>query len=223
MVMDFWLRSKRFKAIEGQLEVRMWWKVTGQGHLCPSNLASLRSVLLPLTQLSVSQQFLSSPPSLLFFSPVSLRCSVTLSASKAKWASTRQRHFCTSSLLSSTFFKIPFIMAETTAELWLNQSGRPNPSARSLGAANLSTPCSNSASSHSQQQNMSFCIQKWKTAAPVFSGKTKQRNKQTQNEKQKKQKQKPGDQPNCLRHERRHDSSPYFLWLAKTRWQPSGF
>lgn len=139
MVMDFWLRSKRFKAIEGQLEVRMWWKVTGQGHLCPSNLASLRSVLLPLTQLSVSQQFLSSPPSLLFFSPVSLRCSVTLSASKAKWASTRQRHFCTSSLLSSTFFKIPFIMAETTAELWLNQSGRPNPSARSLGAANLSS------------------------------------------------------------------------------------
>lgn len=30
---------------------------------------------------------------------------------------------------------------------------------------------------------MSFCIQKWKTAVPVFSGKTKQRNKQTREKK----------------------------------------
>lgn len=87
--------------------------------------------------------------------------------------------------------KIPFIKLETAGELLLNQSGNPNLSSCSLGAHFSTTMLSFHQVSycnllfvrirHLFIHNSKTCPSAFrrKTAVPVFSGKTEQRNKKT--------------------------------------------
>lgn len=226
-------RSDRFKVIKGPLG---WGDNVMEGHWLKSLVsfwpASLCSALLLVTQLNVSQQLPSSRPPFLIFSPVCLLC-LPAAASCRQPPKLNERVLnkdIFAHALFSTFFKIPFNRLETAVELLLNQSGHRNLSACSLGAANFSSitlsfhqaldssqescvflfPAAKHVLLHSEVKNSCSCIQ-WQNKA------------EKQTNQRKKKKTKPGDQPNCLRHECCHDSSPYFLWPAKTRWQPSGF